>query len=227
MSLKLTIAAAKGQYDKAFQALQQPIARAATAAIEETRQQVLREGRAQIAAGGLGAKFANALRGTRYPRSGYSVNAAAWIHHAAPYAAIFEHGGRIAGQPLLWLPLRGVPQTIGGRHMTPRLYEQQIGQLHTIRAKGHRPMLAGYMRGRAKSKVTLGKLRAGAALARLGVTRRSKSDLGRAGLVSVPLFIGLDAVNLKKRFDLAPVFERARAQLAEKYARQIAAGTAR
>lgn len=222
--LRLVLSAVAGSYQKAFKAIETPIAKAATATIDDAKAQVLSEGRANIAGAGFGSKWQNALRGTRYPRTGTSIEAAAWIFHRIPYAAVFETGARIPGSPLLWLPLPGVPQKIGGRRMSPRNYIALVGPLHTIRVAGKNPLLAAYMRGKAGSKVTLGKLRAGAALQRLGV-RASRSDLGRAGLVSVPLFVGIPSVQLHKRFDLTGVFNHAVSQLGANYLRHIGSGS--
>src|SRR5437868_12920194 len=85
--------------------LQRPIAKAATAAIREAGDIAKRDGRASIAASGFSRKWQNALRVNIYPPQGDSMRPAAFIYHKIRYAAVFEDGAVIGGQPLLWLPL--------------------------------------------------------------------------------------------------------------------------
>lgn len=220
MSLNLIYHAALGDFERAFKAIETPIAKAATATMSEAQKALVTGGRANIAAGGFGTRWQNALRADLYPRSGTALDPAVWVHHRIPYASIFQKGGTISGQPLLWLPLPTVPQRIGGRRMTPQLYVSTIGPLHTIKVPGKNPLLGAYMKGRARSRPTLPKLRAGSALLRLGV-RRSRSDLGGVGLVSVPLFVGIPTVRLKKHFDLSIVFRKVQGDLAANYLKHI------
>jgi hypothetical protein len=216
-SLRLVVSAVKGQFTDAIQAMYQPIAVAATAAIHDAGALVLRDGRAAIASGGFGPKWQRTLKVNYYPGRAVSAKPALLAYHKIPYAGVFETGARIGGSPLLWLPLGSLPAKIGGRRMTPRNYAAAVGPLHSIRAPGRRPMLAGYMPlgKRGPGKITLPKLRAGARASRNGRT---------AGLVSVPLFVGVTQVQLHKHFDLQAVFEAARASLGPAYLRHIQAG---
>lgn len=195
---------------KSFEDASKPLAHAISMTMDAAKRQVLEQGRAEIKHGIRGAKFANALRATRYPEKTDSMNAAVWIYHRIPYAQVFELGARIGGKPLLWLPLPTAPSRIGSLRTTPKNYIAHIGPLHFIQGR-KRPLLAAYMAGPA-GKVTIGKLRKGGALARLGVRSR-RSNTGRQGLVSVPMFFGIPAVQLRARFNLAGVIERAAQQI--------------
>lgn len=220
-SLKLVISSAKGEYEKAFRAIQEPIAAAASGAIRDAADQIKRDGRSAIGAAGFSAKWQNAFQVRTYP-SKPSMGAAAFAYHKIPYAGIFARGGKIEGSPYLWLPIGNLPGRVGGKRLTPRVYEQNIGPLHPVIRSGRPPLLAAYTRGKPGARPTLSRLRAGGALARLGV-RQTKGVHGTAGVVSVPVFVGIKSVNLKKRFDLDPVYERARAGLTAGYFRNLKA----
>lgn len=224
-SLKLIFDAVSGQWDTAVAAIQAPIAKAATAAIHDAGAEGQTEGRAAIGHAGFSQKWQNALRVNFYPAGGKnSMDPAAYLYHKIPYAGVFENGATIAGSPLLWLPLSGVPNKIGALRMTPRNYIANIGPLHSINVPGKAPMLAAYIEGGigGAGKITLGKLRAGGALGRLGV-KGGRSQRGRH-LISVPIFVGISAVKLRARFGLAAIFEKAAAGVPEKYLAQLAKG---
>jgi hypothetical protein len=216
MSLRLIYSAVTGQFQQAMLDITKPIATAATATIKQAANQIKVKGRARIASAGFSSKWQNAFRVEVFPQHGVSMHPAALAHHNIPYAGIFAKGGSIAGTPLLWIPVSNAPTKIAGRRMTPRNYIQLVGPLHSLVVPGKPPMLAAYMKGRRGSKLTLSKLRAGAALARLGV-RKSKSDLGGMGVVSVILFVGVSSVRIRQRFGLNDVFREAVAGLGSGY----------
>lgn len=194
---------------------------AATGAMDDVNQYVKEKGRAVIAAAGFSRKWQNALRADRYPKTGFSLRPAVFVHHNIRYAGVFQRGAQISGSPLLWLPIEGtLPQRIGGRRMTPKVYEETIGPLHSVNNPGRPPFLAAYMRGSSGGRVTLSRLRAGAALAKLGVRAR-RGEFGGQGVVSVPVFIGLNSVQLRARFDLDKVFAAARQQIPDFYLRHL------
>ncbi len=215
MTLRLVYQAVTGQWEKAMKDLYAPMARASSAAIRDAGNQVKTEGRAAIAAGGFGTKWTNALRVNIYPPATPSVDAAAWIFHKIPYAGVFEEGATIPGNPLLWIPLSGTPAKIGGMRMTVRNYIAQIGPLQIVRPPGRAPMMVGFIQGgiRGTGKITVAKLRQG--------TQAHRRPGRHPGLVSVPLFVGVPAVTLQKRFDLAPIFTRARQGLGRSYLTHI------
>ena len=99
------------------------------------------EGRADIAAAGLGAGFVKALRVDIYPQGRNSLNATAHIYHKIPYAGVFEEGAIIRGQPRLWLALPSTPKRYGRKPMTPELFAKSIGPLSFVKRPGKRPLL--------------------------------------------------------------------------------------
>jgi hypothetical protein len=221
--VKLSYSAKPSELDTAFKMMYNPIAVAATGAVREVAAQGLTAGRGRIAAAGFSKRWTDALRVTVYPMTGVSAHAAAVFRHKIPYAGVFETGAVLSGKPLMWVPLGNAPNRVGGRRLTPRNYVQQVGPLHSINVPGKPPMLAAYAQaGRftAGRKISITKLRAGAALARLGVRAR-RSDTGRAGVISVPIFVGLTQVRLQAVFGLEQVFQSAQAALEPAYRKNL------
>jgi hypothetical protein len=202
---KVNIRTPEGEFDKAIRAITHPIATAATAAISDAGNQVKLKGRARIAAAGFSKKWQNALRVNIFPQRGVSVDAAAWVFHKIPYAGVFEEGAKISGKPMLWIPFPNVATRIGGQKMTPRLFVQRIGPLHSIKSHGKPPILASYISAGADTKkLTTAKLRAGV---------RRKNSKGSKAVKSVPVFFGVSTVTLRARFGLQEVFREARQAL--------------
>lgn len=207
MSLRLLYRATRGELDQAFREMERPIAHAATGAIKDAADQIKREGRLAIGATGFSKKWQNALRVNVYPSRRESTGAALVAFHKIPYAGVFEHGAAIRGSPYLWLPVDSAPKRIAGRKMTPANYVRIVGPLRSVNRPGRPPMLAGRIGG-GGSKITLGKLRAG-----------QRSDTKRVRWVI--LFVGISIVKIRGRFNLAAVFERARADLGAGYLRNL------
>lgn len=195
---------AAGAFDKAMTAIYGPIAAASTAAITRAATNFKRDGRANIAAADFSKRWQNALAADIFPRRGVSVDAAALLRHKILYAGVFEQGATIRGKPTLWVPLSTTPKKIGQTRMTPKLYEQRIGPLLTL--PGHPNLLFGRMEGksrRATSRVTVGRL--------VGRHDHPKSSQ------LVPLFFGVPAVTLRKRFGLLAIAAREAANLPTYY----------
>ncbi|RWH86453.1 MAG: hypothetical protein EOR77_21635 [Mesorhizobium sp.] len=199
-----------GEFAAAMAAIKDPIAFAGTAAISEAGDIVKREGRADIAAAGFSKRWQNALRVNVYPRRKYSINAAALIFHNIRYAGVFEEGATISGRPRLWLPLPTAPKRAGRKKMTPALYVKTIGPLFSIERPGKPPLLAGRIatnrRGSKTGKVSLSALKRGGA---------------GAPSTLVPLFIGIDRVNIRDRFSIRQITERAAARLGALYLKHL------
>ena len=199
---------------RAFMATEEPIARAATAAVGEAGERIKTAARADIAAAGFSRKWQNALRVDRYPRGReVSVNAAAHVYHRIHYAWVHEEGATIHGAPLLWLPLAHAPSKIGRFRMTPRRYP---GPLQFVRRAGRPPLLVaklGMSRGRAKKGV--GKITMAAA-------RKGAAGGGRNRVLrSVPMFVGISTVRLLKRFNITGVVRREARRLGELYLKHL------
>lgn len=141
------VIAASGQFDDWARDLGADLAKAATSAVADVGQLALQAVRADAAAGGLTRKWQSAFRLSVFPQGDVSLEAAAVVRSAIPYAAIFETGGHIAGNPLLFLPLEAnLPVRSGGRRWSPRAFAQSFGELHSVANRAGNPLLVG--RGR-------------------------------------------------------------------------------
>lgn len=207
MTLKLVYAALKGDFQQAFNAKYEPVAIAATNAINVIRADFEREARQNIAQAGFSRRWQRGYRVRKLPKGRKpAIDVAALGRHSIFYANIFERGGVIHGKPLLWLPLPTTPKKIGREKISPRVYAARIGPLQYVSRPGKAPLLLAKKGGRGKT--TLASLRRGAA--------------GGAS-VSVPLFVGLKQVTIPSKFDISSVAERVAATLSEIYAREFAA----
>jgi Family of unknown function (DUF6441) len=213
--LKVRVAFERGAFLRAFLANEEPIARAATAAVAEAGNEVKVAARGQIASAGFSRRWQNALRVDHYPRGGDpSIDAAAHVYHKIHYAWVFDEGATIAGAPFLWIPLSHAPSKIGRFRMTPRRYP---GPLQFVRRAGKAPLLVaqlGMSAGRARSR-KLGKV--SLAAARKGAAGGGKNRVIR----NVPMFVGISSVRLRKRFRITEIVRRAGARLGELYFKHL------
>ena len=143
-----------------------------------------------------------------YPRGRNSLNATAHVYHKIPYAGVFEEGATIRGRPRMWLALPNVPQRYGRKPMTPELFRKSIGPLAFVKRPGKRPLLvAKAKKGKNMTKVSLARFRSG--------------GRGEGPFVSVPVFVGLDSVSIRKRFNITGIVRAARDRLPQLYASLI------
>lgn len=199
-----------GIFARVFLATGEAMERAAQAAIKAAGEQAKADGKANILSAGLGTRFANALRLNVYPKKGASLRAAALIYHKIPYAGVFEEGATIRGKPRLWLPLPSTPRKYGRYRLTPERYAREIGPLQYVKRPGKSPLLFAKIKS-AKSgkpgKPSLSRLKAGAR--------------GQGKTTSVPVFVGLDSVSIRKRLDISGIVRKARDRLADFYAENL------
>ena len=209
--MKARVKHKRGAFVEAFMSAEKPIARAATMAVKEAGNDVKSDARAKIASAGFGKKWQNALRADVYPKRDESINAAAHIYHKIHYAHVFEEGAKISGKPLLWLPLSNVAKKVGRRKLTPQNYP---GALQYVRRPGKNPLLMAKMRvsKAAARRAQMGKVSAAA-------MRRGAS--GSGVLRSVPIFVGISTVTIRKRFSVRQVTEQAAARLGELYMKHL------
>ena len=168
------------------------------------------DARANILSAGLGGKFAKALRLNVYPKKGTSLKAAALIFHKIPYAGVFEEGATIRGRPRMWVPLPSTPKRSGRYRMTPERYQKEIGPLQYVKRPGKAALLVAKIQATKsgkRAKVTLSGLRAAAR--------------GGVRTTSVPVFVGIDSVSIRKRLDITKAVRRARDRLPELYAQNL------
>ncbi len=212
------------KWKAAAKAAQGTIAGATRAAFQDLAKQVQTQGRAEIARSGLSRRWQTGFRTYVFPRRpGQAGELAMRGQHRIGYANVFERGARIGGRPLLWIPLPTAPKKINGRPTTAGLYVHAVGPLHSINRPGRPPLLAGYaMRATPGRPVTVAQLRTGQRNTRRRQARAAFG--GRLGKrpVSVPLFVGLPAVRIRDRLDISRVYDQARRDLPNLYAKRVA-----
>ena len=208
MTARIRYSYEPGRFEAAFRAPYADMAAAAQGAIASAGAIVKAEGRADIAAAGLGAGFVNALRVDIYPQGRNSLNATAHIYHKIPYAGVFEEGATIRGQPRLWLALPSTPQRYGRKPMTPELFAKSIGPLSFVKRPGKRPLLvAKAKKGKNMTKISLARFRSG--------------GRGEGPFMSVPVFVGVDSVSIRRKLNISGIVRSARDRLPQLYASLI------
>lgn len=163
--------------------------KAVSAAIGDANTGLKTAWRGQINGAGFGARLARSIRAQTYPAGRPSLNAAALVWSKAPVIiSAHDTGPLIRSRGGLWLaiPTEAAGKGRGGKRPTPREWEARTGLKLRFIARSTRPSLL-VAEGRLNSK--------GRAVA-------SRSRTGR-GLTSVPIFLLVPQVRLRKRLDLA------------------------
>lgn len=164
--------------------------RAVSRAMAEAGTGLKNDWRGQILGAGLGTRLARTIRSAVYPKGMDSLNAATMVWTNAPKAiGAFERGALIRSKNGFYLaiptPAAGV-KGVGNKRITPGGWEQRTGlRLRFVYRRGAPSLLV------AESRLT----NKGRAVA-------SRSKTGR-GLATVPIFILVPQVNLRKRLNLA------------------------
>jgi len=169
--------------------------RAVSAAIREAGTSLKTAWRGQITGAGLGTRLGNSIRLASFPKSGDSLNAAALVWSNAPViVGAHDTGPLIRSKDGFWLaiPTPAAGKSTKGGRITPGEWERRTGlRLRFVfRRRGPSLLVA---EGRLNTK--------GRAVA-------SRSKTGR-GLTTVPIFLLVPQVKLRKRLDLARDAERA------------------
>lgn len=205
--LQLTVDFKDKALKDAFTTIYLPVATAGQAAIEGAGDQVKKKGRADIARAGFSTRWQNALRVDIFPkRPKVSANAAAFIHHNISYATVFEEGATIRGKPRLWLPLKSAPKRAGKSRITPQLYNERYGKLQFIKGHHGKPLLGVRVRltaAQAKQKRP-----------KVSIAAQRRGTAGKGKLFTLPLFVGVPLVKLRKRFNIRRIVKDARDSLA-------------
>lgn len=144
--------------------------------------------RDQIVAAGLGPRLARTIRSETWPKHKQSLNAASMVWTRAPViVSAHNEGVLIRSGAGFWLaiPTEAAGRGRGGARMTPGDWERRTGMR----------LIFVYRRGRASLLVAEGRLN------KYGRAVASRSKTGR-GLTTVPIFIMVPQVRLKKRLDL-------------------------
>lgn len=225
--MKLDYQHSKEEWKAAARSIRGTIAGATRAAFQDLAVQVQRQGRAEIARSGLSRRWQTGFRTYVFPRRivpGATTELAMRGQHRIGFANVFERGARIGGKPLLWIPLPTAPKRINGRPTTAGSYVRNVGPLHSINRPGRPPLLAGYaMRAPSGGRsASVAQLRTGQRNARRRQARAAFGGRLGARPVSVPLFVGLPAVRIRDRLNISAVYERARRDLPNLYAKRLA-----
>lgn len=174
---------------------------AVTAGIREATEGLKQDLRRQIAGAGLGPRLANTWRSEVYPKGANSIRAAGLVFSKAPnIVRVYDEGAVIRSKRGFFL---AIPTPAAGklgdgrRKMTPGLWERMHGaRLRFVyRRRGPSLLVAESLRART------GK--------RDGFAKASASALrtGR-GLATVPMFLLVPQVTLRKRLDVAGAAEK-------------------
>jgi len=168
--------------------------RAVKAAMAEAGGELKQAWRRQITGAGLGHRLPRTIRNRTYPQQGDSLDAAAFVWSNAPeIIGAHDRGVLIRSKNGFWLaiPLPAAGKGRGGARLTPGEWEKRRGMRlrFVYRRRGPSLLVAD---GRLSSRG-------------LGVASRSKTGRGRA---TVPIFLLVPQVRLRKRLDLARDVER-------------------
>ena len=169
--------------------------KAVTTAMREAGAGLKAAWRGQITGAGLGTRLGNSIRLATYPKGGESLNAAALVWSNAPViVGAHNTGPLIRSKDGFWLaiPTPAAGKSTKGGRITPGEWERRTGlRLRFIyRRRGPSLLVA---EGRLNSKGR-------------AVASRAKTGLG---LVTVPIFLLVPQVKLRKRLDLARDAEQA------------------
>ena len=156
--------------------------------------------RTQITGAGLGQRLANTIRSQTYPKGRNSLDAAALVWSNAPVIiGAHDTGPLIRRAEGFWLaiPLPAAGKALGGKRITPAMWEQKTGlKLRFVyRSRGPSLLVADAVRLNTRGHAAV-----------------SKSKTGK-GQVTAPIFILVRQVKLPKRLDLARDADRAQAAI--------------
>jgi hypothetical protein len=173
--------------------------KAVTAAMRAAGNDLKVNWRAQITRARLGQRLANTIRSKTYPAAGESLEAAAVVWSNAPQIiGAHDTGPLIRSKDGFWLaiPTPAAGKGTRGKALTPGEWERRRGlRLRFV-----------YRRGGPSLLVADGRLNSRG----LGVASRSKTGRGQS---TVPIFLLVPQVKLRKRLDLARDAERAQAAI--------------
>ena len=212
MNLKFNVP--PGQWIKATDLYQALMAKALTGAMRDVGKLGRERGRQAITAAGFSNKFANSLV-AKLPAKD-TLAPTAYIHTTINYADLFETGAIITGKPYLWLPLPTVPAGPGRPHMTPKQYVENVGPLVTMHRAGKPPMLGARVAISAPRPQPFGRF-VSRRILRRGISMRGATQPTQV----IPLFVGVPAVNIPKKFDVHAAVVDAFGHLDDFYRRQF------
>lgn len=168
--------------------------RAVTRSMRLVGREVQQNWREQIGRAGLGSRLPRTIRARAFPETGESIAAAAIVWSNAPeIVGAFDRGVTIRSNNGFYLavPLPAAGARGGRRPLTPGMWEARTGvRLRFV-----------YRRGRA-SLLVADEVRL-SSTGRAAVRRSRRIGPAQRGATTVPVFVLLPQVRLKKRLDLA------------------------
>lgn len=193
MKLKIEI---KGSFEEIMKEHIEDGERAVKKSLVQAGQTLKQAWRDQIKSAGLGRRLGNTIRSAAYPIGQNSFNAAAFVWSNAPnIVAAMDQGALIRSRNgvALAVPLPEAGHSRRGGRLTPEEWERQRGlKLRFVpRGKGKLPLLVA-------DDARLNKK----GLARKKGGRRRKKDGILSGAQTVPIFVLVPQVRLRKVLDL-------------------------
>ncbi len=186
MKLKLDIA---GDIAALMQAEVLAGERAVTGAMRTAGNSLKTAWRGQITGAGLGQRLANSIRMASYPKSGESLNAAVLVWSNAPViVSAHDKGPLIRSKNGFWLaiPTEAAGKSSRGGRITPGEWERRTGlRLRFIYRRRGPSLLVAEVRINTNGRAVASKAKSG------------------KGLTTVPIFLLVAQVKLRKRLDLA------------------------
>ncbi len=184
-----------------------------THAIREATEGLKTELRSQITSAGLGQRLANTWRGEVYPKGQLSIKAAGLVYSRAPViVGAHDQGATIRSKDGFWLaiPLPAAGKGPRGKRMTPGLWERLRGQrLRFIYRRGQPSLLVAENQRARQGQ-------------RGGFSNASqKAQTSGRGLVTVPMFLLVPQVTLKKKLDIDSATRRWISTLAQRIANRF------
>jgi len=186
---------------------------AVTQSIREATDGLKTELRSQITGAGLGQRLANTWRGEVYPKGKLSIKAAGLVYSRAPeVVGAHGEGATIRSKDGFWLaiPLPAAGKGPRGKRMTPGLWEKLRGQRLRFVYRRGKPSLLVAENQRARQGQRGG----------FSAASQKAQATGR-GLVTVPMFLLVPQVTLKKKFDIDSASRRWVSTLANRIANRF------
>lgn len=169
-----------------------------TSAIRDASTELKTRWRAQIRAANMGRKLPNTIRSDAWPKGTISFRAAGKVWTTAPeIIGAHDQGTVIRSADGFWLaiPLPAAGRGRGGRRLTPLTWERQNNMpLRFVFRPGKPAILVA-----DDARLRVGKRTSGRA-ARKGGRRRKDGIL--TGAQTIPIFVLVPQVRLRKRLDL-------------------------
>lgn len=150
--------------------------------------------RAQVRGAALGDRLANTIRERLYPRNEPSMNAASLVWTRAPKIVdAFDRGALIRSKDGFWLaiPTAAAGRALRGKRITPGGWERRTGRRLRFVYRRRGPSLLVADDARIDTR--------GIAQARGG---RRRADGILTGAATVPIFLLVPQVKLRKRLDI-------------------------